>query len=1121
MKLVAKFVENNEVIGYKLMDTSEFALVPRALYLQDKIEGLIAEGYRYIDYDPNHILKPDGKAITELPSVDVTAEVKQELALTRRGAANALSDAQACKYYSHELSDTLADDSFITFKSGSSTGYIINTREELRSYVNIMKTLRDKQQTVYPIIPLNAIVNPECWFSPEEIITHKDEGLYQEAMDLRSWVSWEDFEATREFLVKEGVLVSTAYDAASILRAWYAWGPDLLKGQYTTVKYIPKQVYPIDTFTMDFRPRDNNEGCNTINSGNKMECICAYDAVNQTLVNPYNQKVDLKGIISLRNSDRWLPLCCSDERLLKLRRSDGSDGRYQAVKGTYRIPYDVFYCDIICDGLRYSYKASNTEIRLVYGKSAYDKGSSMGIELPLTSERVPLLAIRSKDDYEKYSIALLQGLALTKKNSVVPIGDSNAKYLREYGANTLCMIERFAADSSKDLILPDVFKPWVDMIDLKSCLKFYTKPIPDYILEEFGLSRYCSYAEYDEDDADAVKPGALTKRQFLEEAEYDECYIKCIDMAEGQYEGEIPEWAKTYTPMVLGKAKETLTECKNRVKNEILMLQYKGVVADPLTYYGVIKFVEDVLSMSGAFGNLSEGFEIDSKSDTKTCMEMVKSMVDTIIGIDATVDEFVECTEHLDNFVSIDKIVRKRQAAAVGYVRDAATECATMFGSNTGYWAFVNRVFREAANVPVSQQRPYMVELLMLTNNPRDVVSTVRHAFGQLVTVEDAKELIPDLDYDQKFKYSGLTVTTREKLAAGLASKIAATLAFKTILNVLSGKCDVNQPYVTSLKLTDEVSTRQFVVEPDVLRVIAELGVEKFKVWMTLDQLCELQFSKGDTLQYNIAIVNADVTPWSVTPKPGFVIGSYPFFINYTDVNALTDGKYDNNALLAIANSKCKKLPNMVSIIHDRKKFFTKACADINTASTDPADDDGLVSPEDLSDPSFYWNNISRIDLAESPQMYWKRFLYYTRKAREEGKELVRIPLRQDILYGEIGRSLGFDVFQTNVYGIPEKSVKFDFDVESLSPAGLIAADSAVVKGIRPLNGGTLYLEDMGQLVKVVRSKELDALYNRGCLVNKQGVLIDREWILKNGVTINNRVYLKLHNGIYFIEGIL
>lgn len=224
MLITDKLVLPNGDICYEIDDDGFKQLVLlRALYDKYTLDGLIKEGYSFVDYHGN-IITPTGERLQDREAKPVTLSDFEYQNLLDFADDIALSEAEAVVYFTRDT--TLKT---ITLKEA--TVPQIKTREQFVAYLQQLNRMSGYVNlAIEDHRPINAIVAREALFSIEEVIQNQDTKKLLEVLSERKKIrSKQGYDNLIKFLVNEGVLRSSTPTRLEFLDAYTAWGVDGIK----------------------------------------------------------------------------------------------------------------------------------------------------------------------------------------------------------------------------------------------------------------------------------------------------------------------------------------------------------------------------------------------------------------------------------------------------------------------------------------------------------------------------------------------------------------------------------------------------------------------------------------------------------------------------------------------------------------------------------------------------------------------------------------------------------------------------------------------------------------------------------------------------------------------------
>ena len=1090
LKVVGFYRKDGALHGFKLEDEGTFNVAPMSLYIEQNIKDLVEAGYSFSDYNPENIKLPNGESIMSLPELELDSNVVVEINAAKRGLNQVLSDAQASRYYSTAMGP-VTEVEFVKYPGP----FLINTREELHEYVKRAEENLRRNPAKVEIRPMNTLVNPDIWFTPEEILTATD-NLYYRVLGLRKWGNFEHVMRTAQFFIEQGLMTADDINIRSILRAWYAYGPDLIKGKYTDTRIsldVDGNFYQNDKLSSITVKGGTGTTELSICAVNRRPSLAAYNTRNGKIVAWTGEEVDADGILSLDRGQRY-PLYLSDVNLNRLKMST-TDSEAIPTKCSVVDATDRFYCSIVSNGCTYRFKCDPYRIQLNYSnKDDFCCDSPMCVATLNPGSFIPLAEIKDYETYQKFLVAQMYTLYYTKNNTIEPISYSNSTYLNQLHFTPTGVIKKFASRKNPDNILHIEQKHWGNYKGIGEILALYAQPIPAYIAETLKTS----------DD--------ITKHEFLQTADID-AYAAII----GDEDADAPKPASWISN------KESLESATRK----IMALEAQGITDDAYNYYYKIKLVEDALSGRSEYGCLEEGKSMDNEVKVLDGAKALMAVVNALFGTNCTVEQFSNALETLESRVDFKLLYRRREAAAVGYIRDFANDANLMCNRDTIAWCYCTKVFRELSNLPVNEQRPYLLEMLAFYKG-NTVDNYIREAFMVIAeTALEATPIVPDYNYNYAFGAEGDTISSREKLSKKFAGYFASRLLFNCLIGVKTGRIPTDTPYSETASIFEDSSVT-FVVPTAILSAIQAVDLETHRKYIPVHTYCTYDVMENSEFGHSqFVCVNAEITPWSVKSLPGYQIKSYPFMYNYYDTATLAN-TFGNDRVNALVANKAKCLPS----IQERTKGTWKKVRDQYS---------GLTTEEFFAPEASMQGNLSISEnlvrtaqsvedfdilledayACESISAYVKRWTLEKKKAAAEGKTILSIPLKQDILYKEIGISLGFDIVSETRYA-EDDSCKANFLAEDVlvlptTHGTQFITDKSTTK-LESINCGNIDEKLVKNFTIIASVESLPAIMYYGTIITEGGVA-NADWIKQNFIQLTEKKYVgHLQNGYYIYE---
>ena len=959
MKIIQSIKEAGAIVGYMVQDDDFITPVcNRSLYTELFIEPLVASGYTYYNYDANEIEDPDGNPIRNLPSVDVSSLDPVHWASTLNYVSEALSDAYCSKYYKFR------EESTYQFKTEAS--YKINTREEFLMYLESIKRLSYNTTFSADNRPINYFVNPEALFTIDELLQDKTLMQYFDVIFKRHRMrNYQSYVSLVKWLNEQGVLNTMNPTEGEFLKAYYAWGPEGLKDKCTNVElkfavdgnfYFMKD--PIGTAGTEDYVVSNRERKPILVDGN-------------SVMHYLNKTTNLANISDKLDFGRSPIMITSNEQIMEVRRAQPNGKRFKVVgNGMVSDVSDRLYISLVSEsGYVYTYKVAHNKIKLGLthnetGHTVLSCNENFVYASAIDNAVIPFNEVHSDDEYYAWNLALLKATSLVKaKTATVPYM-STAEFLIKdgitpisavnYVAHEVCKKPQYRTNKKYPLSIPGD--------DLRSALDIYLEDVPEYILEAFMLSI--------EDLENGIE-------SFIELADVDDLMDRREAMLSNQLLPGMPGYDPTYKDVTTAKGKDDIQRAQAEA-----YIRKNGGQHDAVDYYTKVKFVSDCLHGVLSVSNFGDGKLDDAGSALMVAAEvMMTAIIATYGSVNSQAIEELSNIENSD-MIDIMRVFKTRDNAYKGYMIDYATYRNRRSNETTWIWAYCTKIFREISNAPVDKQRPYLMEIVTIENKKPDLI------FRQLMH-ECVRLSMEKVDFSEKlFGNDGeFEKWSLKKCAMSSIDYMAARLFFFIFAGGVK-TAPVNGIYYVDFNLYDDVNIT-VEIPSEVYDLVKSFNADAHRKYITVYDWCKYEFNAySKDAQFVMCMVNADIDPWHVKPKKGYSIKTYNLMDNYYDAATLDkangvgfwQGAKENNAIVTANPIKdVVHISFIPEVTPDDAKFIRQEL-------------------EYASEPSHMETFLTR-DIFEPITAYIKRWTLERNKARELGKELVSIPLKQDIIY--------------------------------------------------------------------------------------------------------------------------
>ena len=1075
MKLKNVYKEQNgNVVGFLVEDGIAYCISPKLLYSEMIIRQMVEAGYEYHDYNYEHITY-HGESIVDLPALLPDTNTNLEILMNNKnGKHRILSDAEASKYYTFTGNADTPVIEFSTMKE-----YLINTREELERYVKEQEAKASIDVNT-PVLPLNMIVNPEIYFTPNEILAGN--ALYARAIRLRKFNSFNQYKKSCDILADLGFMSPNDTSARSFLQAWYAFGPDLIKGDVTKYKFsydVDGEFQNGDRLPVEIKGERGEDGYSS-NSQNRIFKPGIFDTRTGEVVDSEGNRYSTGGVVSFDMGERK-PIYLTQSIFTKVRMGKGFE-QYRVIPSVgYTDCTDRIYFTVKDGSYDVEVKIDLYRIRVSFGQQAAPFDVPFTIASMFADLCYNIEFVDSEEKYNKVLLSQFHAIAKSKDLTIDPIFRSNADYLQTMGMNPISITKRYITEFRKDPGMYTELNPaWREQDDLICAIELYVKPIPDYIRDAFEL------------------PATIvTKSQFLD---YVDPSAYALKLQMSQDISSQDESAPSFVPTTMNSSQAT---------SYVYSLVREGIEHEPLNYYTFINFIDGILNGTESYGALFEGISEDAKINIEGCSAILRAVAHAV-NPTANIEEFSRILADIDTYVNVNTIYRRRTSAAVGCIRDLAEDARRRYSDDVYAFTYVTKVFRELSNKPATEQRPYMLELFAFCNRNKAELKC-RRDFRELVSnaLQDIEVVPGDLSYDIPFERYANTVATKAQLSQDFAGMAGAELLFRCFIGVHSGKIPVDRDYAHTLRIGAGVNVT-CIIPAGLLQEVKAMNPANLRKYVTLYEYTELEvtmFEKDEAVS-QFTCINADIDPWNVNPKPGFSIKSYPLMVNYFNPKIL--GQNVGTALTS------KYIADGVKVVEDL--VFNKGVTPL-IPDTDYSMSDAIVPVaeryEDL-------NCLLDLSSSESTRAYIKRWNLLRKKAKDEGKVLLTMPLKQDVLYPEFGMTLGYEIETEPTYtsdATRSSAYRDDTDVLVLRNSGVSNAITENSTGV----GHPLMLKNISSemLLKFgeVLNTNAPVINLSSISTTLNGEPVGLEFMQKYGVQVSENTWMaRALNGIVVLE---
>lgn len=959
MKLINRIVENGNTVGF-MLDEGDFSypMPTEALYNESYLVSLIEAGYKFYDHNGT-IELPNGESVDSLPSIDFSTVNQVGWASAVASAAtDALTDAEASKYYAYKSSQT------IELKTEAT--YEINTREEFEAYIRSVRAMVSSYGFCLDNRPINSFVNPAALFTVNEI-SEDTEGIIADKLNYlnyrHTFRNYAAYKETVKYLMSKGVLTTDTPTPGEFIKAYYAWGPDGITGTCVDLKFKQNVDGPFANIN-DTLPAPQDIEKHRVSNRESVPYIKDMNGNLRFL----NTTVNINNITEIDEFGRKSLIISNPKAFINCKRAKHNGFKYTMGYCEKSIITDRLYFTFIADnGYKYLYKVSHRDaVFQLYKETGAIWKTSMNFIFKTTLGNISLDMdhVTSEANYVLWNIVINKAAKFIEDRTVpVPI-NSTYEMLMNVGMSPISAIKYMAKHVTEDRRFNSNGRLRESYEGLTALgITYYYEPIPKYILESFMLS---------EED---VEDGILS---FLDIADPD----KLIERREHIKEG-------TLTPGMEGYDYTYAVTTEQRQRNE-----HAGTI-DALAFYNNVRFVYDCMNGLVNINAFGDGLIDDMSGTSLTAAQVLMSTVYAELGENPEIDKANELLENISayNILNIASLFRQRDNAYKGYLIDLAEIRKIKSGKDKTYlWAYVTKIFRELGNKPVNELRPYLLELLTIDNSKNNMLYREALTITVKSAIEEcgafSKELLyPEESDPTSYRYG----KSEESVVMDMADDLASQLIFAIIgkanpekdgdLSVFNIKIDADKSLTVKVSDTIIAACKGIVNDRNNIKYI------------TVFDLNEYEYAhNADGFAFNI--VNASVTPWNVIPRKGYSIKTYSLLPSYYKTEALVDKFGPDWYNTARQNRAIVDIPLVSALGQNGAELPTI------DESMRHALNQELKLCEAYEDYEIYTTDGN----IEQVSTYVKRWAAACKKAQARGLIVKHMPMKQDVVYQDLSK---------------------------------------------------------------------------------------------------------------------
>ena len=1099
LRINYKIVSNGEVVGYRIGDNlMPIDLPVRGLYSKIYMSALVDAGYKFYDY-AGKICDASGMFIVDLPSMDISEVDDGSWMSGVELAETAMTDAEASEFYTFDTAVPKVE-----FAKGN---YTIHTRDELISYIEMVKQEMKMFGYVFDNRPLNYFVAPEARFTLEELSKGGMEAGYLKVLcDRRTFRDYGAYLDLISFLREQGVLNTDKPNQSELLQAYYAWGPEGINANCVGQRI----KLAVDGH---FNTVDDNRRVDKVkdlkNEEEKLSHLLNQQAANRTSKLPvlydgnYNLRhlrytANLRNIMDVLDFDRERFCVNNNDSLMKIKRrtTDGFNYVHDFCGALSDVSDRIYFTLRGENNYTYVYKASWDKVMLslesgrqiqVYSAHNF-RFATYAVNIYLN-----LNEVQTADDYLLWNMCLTHAASLQKANAVdVPIRDTYSM-LMSAGMSPISalnyMVDRITAgdDSPYESNRTLASK----YLGLKTtCVQIFRNPVPKEILDAFRL--------YEDEVEDIF--------EFVDKADIEDLHSRRNEMLQGNLLPGMTGYDYTF-------------KIDDKERRRAMMTD--TIPTDAVAYYNNVKFVVDAMSGFIAMDNLGDGLMSDREASYKTAATIMMNLIYAVKGDHPTIDEGADVilNAQLRRYFDIDHLFRVRDAAYKGYLVDYANIVDKVTNDDNIYWMYVNKVFKELSNKPEDLARPWLMEVICLSKYIKqdklmmDLVTSLVESTLKGIEFEGKDE------YVRRPVRGGFPPTeiepgvTRGDLLMKFTRHIAAELFFKIIgIKLVDGQESYNVPFIIP-GLNTSVN---IIVPAQVVTIVKnwlKADISHIK-YISIFDYNKMEYFEGGEGRFIYHMVNADVDMWNVKPRKGYKINMLPLGASYyrpTEINSIGGEGFKEGLITSGAAIGT----NLIDICADESRIvcFNRDRNDKGMARAD------FVTVRDTQ-YSFMLDEYDSFGSADYVFAYIKKWALLNREAKADGLIVEHMPHKSDLFWSGLAPLLNLEIpsnVPTYKSGVNNSLINTSVKQVKWDPTTALELHST---GVR-LSKAAIYDFSMSEFIKIYAELILNQKYvevSTNYIRTPDGTtfLVTNMSNAERDILISNYGY-KGENGVFFV----
>ncbi|MCM1440114.1 MAG: hypothetical protein NC131_13065 [Roseburia sp.] len=987
MILTKKIIRDGKLVGVRYNQDNdandEFAFDSpiRNLYTKFILSQLKESGYKVYDYNGN-IELPDGRSIEDLPAMDFSSVDFDMWSALASNMDETLTDAEASEFYSF---NSRAE----SVKFAEPVSIEINTREELERFI-------DREYSKYCTLgycidnrPLNSFVNPEALYTMDEIQENKELVNKLNAINVRH--TFKDYTAYRqvvEFLISSGKLMNDNPTMGEFVRAYYAWGPDGITGTCVDLR-----------FKQGVDGRFENVDDSMISSANP-ETYCLSNRENVIGILGSDSRIRfLRETTSLQNKAMWtdfgretLAILDTETLTKAIRRKVGTHKYTSILAQRAKVSDRLYFTFVTGNGYRYVYKVAHcaTVINLLTGHNAiWYSPINFQVKMINSRSKLPMDRVKNEADYIMWNMCTNKVAAIMTDRTKTATIENSYQMLISAGLSPLAAVTYMARRVLKEDFDSNVaIRGSYLGLNVDNCIKWYSdKEVPEIVMKAFML---------DETEITNVE-------DFIKAADADYLQERRDLMSSDEIRMGSPEFDPTFGSPSL----------------------------DALSYYYNVKFVSDCMHGYVNIDNFGDGLRADRLDEYTDTASIFMSIIYSELGNSPDVSEAYNLIEGIETSeyynINSNRQFNYRDGAYVGALLDRAYLLARKgSATDTAWWCYVTKVFRELSNKPIEEQRPYMLEMLVVKSQKAQGHGSIDGDIRGIAVacVENALDACSNISRD-KIAISDKIAAASGKTYFDLVTDIKDFIAAELLFRMIGYKGDGENGMATFKLEYDSSGNKLPIPVPMTVIDLCKKVLNETETHVYYMPIYEVNANEYNPYQgsggFPMHIVNAVVTPWTVTPRKGYKIKTMSLLPSYYSADAL-DGKNGAGWTASNVNKGNIIASNIKGI--NRNRVLPEVEAEIYMDTVKSLQ---VATYDDI-------NQYLHPAVDELVQCYVKRWSLHCHEAMKEGKIVKSMPLKQDIVYaGFAPVVLGHSVESDAEYGVGMNTALTEAEVSVLT----------------------------------------------------------------------------------------